>query len=119
MRIIDPETMTERPAGHIGEIWTDGASLAGGYWRRSRETAETFVSYEGGRWLRTGDLGFLHAGKLYIAGRLKDLIIIRGQNIYPQDIEQVIEEEVEAARKGRVAAFSVETGNWRRNWRRG
>ncbi len=109
VRIIDPETMTERPAGHIGEIWTDGPSLAGGYWRRSRETTEAFVSYEGGRWLRTGDLGFFHAGKLYIAGRLKDLIIIRGQNIYPQDIEQVIEEEVEAARKGRVAAFSVET----------
>ena len=58
VRIIDPETITELPAGQIGEIWTDGPSLAGGYWRRSRETAETFVSYEGGRWLRTGDLGF-------------------------------------------------------------
>ena len=82
-----------------GKIWTDGPSLARGYWRRHEETAETFVNHEGRRWLRTGDIGFIHAGQLYIAGRHKDLIIIRGQNIYPQDLEQAVEEEVEAARK--------------------
>jgi amino acid adenylation domain-containing protein len=111
VRVVDPETYVQLPDGTIGEIWTDGASLACGYWRRPEETAETFVSREGGRWLRTGDLGFMHDGQLYIAGRRKDLIIIRGQNVYPQDLEQVVEDEVEAARKGRVAAFSVETEN--------
>ena len=61
------------------------------------------------RWLRTGDLGFLHEGQLYIAGRIKDLIILRGNNVYPQDIESAVEAEVEAVRKGRVAAFAVTT----------
>lgn len=111
VRVVDPETGVQLPDGTIGEIWTDGASLACGYWRKPEETAETFVSHEGGQWLRTGDLGFIHNGQLYIAGRRKDLIIIRGQNVYPQDLEQVVEDEVEAARKGRVAAFSVETEN--------
>lgn len=106
--IIDPEKQTPLAEGCVGEIWTKGSSLAKGYWRRPQETAETFVNYEGARWLRTGDLGFIHARQLYIMGRLKDLIIIRGQNIYPQDIELIIEEEVEAVRKGRIAAFSVE-----------
>lgn len=109
VRIVEPETWIQLVDGSVGEIWTDGPSLARGYWRRPQETAETFVNHEGRRWLRTGDLGFIHDGQLYIAGRHKDLIIIRGQNIYPQDLEQVVEEEVEAARKGRVAAFSVET----------
>ncbi len=66
---------------------------------------------DGCRWLRTGDLGFEHAGELYIAGRYKDLMIVRGQNVYPQDIERTIEMEVEAVRKGRVAAFSVPTAH--------
>lgn len=106
--IIDPEKQIPLADGCVGEIWTKGPSLAKGYWRRPQETAETFVDHEGIRWLRTGDLGFIHARQLYIMGRLKDLIIIRGQNIYPQDIELIVEEEVEAVRKGRVAAFSVE-----------
>ncbi|MDQ3186798.1 MAG: condensation domain-containing protein, partial [Pseudomonadota bacterium] len=109
VRIVEPETLAPLMDGNIGEIWTDGPSLGCGYWQRPQETAETFISHEGRRWLRTGDLGFVHAAQLYIAGRRKDLIIVRGQNIYPQDLEQVVEEEVEAARKGRVAAFSVET----------
>ncbi len=108
VKIIDPEKRIPLSDGCIGEIWTDGASLAKGYWQRPQETAETFVEHEGTRWLRTGDLGFIHARQLYLMGRLKDLIIIRGQNIYPQDIELIIEEEVEAVRKGRVAAFAVE-----------
>jgi amino acid adenylation domain-containing protein len=109
VRIVEPETLIPLADGNIGEIWTDGPSLAVGYWQRPQETAETFINHEGRRWLRTGDLGFVHAGQLYIAGRRKDLIIVRGQNIYPQDLEQVVEEEVEAARKGRVAAFPVDT----------
>lgn len=107
--IVEPETFIPLADGGIGEIWINGPSLACGYWQRPRETEETFINQAGRRWLRTGDLGFLHAGQLYIAGRRKDLIIVRGQNIYPQDLEQIVEEEVEAARKGRVAAFSVET----------
>lgn len=111
VRITEPETFVQLPDGNVGEIWIGGQSLTQGYWRRCRETAETFVNHEGGRWLRTGDLGFFYGGQVYIAGRYKDLIIIRGQNVYPQDLEQVVEEEIEAARKGRVAAFSVETEN--------
>lgn len=109
VKIVDPTTLDFMADGKVGEIWTSGPSLASGYWQRPRETAETFIDREESRWLRTGDLGFIHAGQLYIAGRRKDLIIVRGQNIYPQDIEQVVEAEVEAARKGRVAAFPVET----------
>jgi amino acid adenylation domain-containing protein len=109
MRIVERETLHFMPDGKVGEIWVSGPSLASGYWQRPGETAETFVYHQGSRWLRTGDLGFVHAGQLYIAGRYKDLIIVRGQNIYPQDIEQVVETEVEATRKGRIAAFSVET----------
>jgi amino acid adenylation domain-containing protein len=109
VRIVEPETLAFMADGNVGEIWTSGPSLASGYWQRPQETAGTFINYQGRRWLRTGDLGFVHAGQLYIAGRRKDLIIVRGQNVYPQDVEQVVEEEVEAARKGRVAAFSVET----------
>ena len=109
VKIVEPQTSIFVADGTVGEIWTSGPSLASGYWQRPRETAEAFINHQGSRWLRTGDLGFVHAGQLYIAGRHKDLIIIRGQNIYPQDLEQIVEEEVEAARKGRVAAFSVET----------
>ena len=108
VRIVNPETRIALPDDHVGEIWTSGDSLAQGYWQRSNETVKTFVHHDGSRWLRTGDLGFVHARQLYIMGRLKDLIIIRGQNIYPQDIELMIEEDIEAVRKGRVAVFSVE-----------
>ena len=108
VKIVDPEKLVSMADGAVGEIWTAGASLTHGYWQRPQETAATFLQHEGERWLRTGDLGFIHARQLYIMGRLKDLIIIRGQNIYPQDIELIIEEEVEVVRKGRIAAFAVE-----------
>ncbi|PAU75282.1 non-ribosomal peptide synthetase [Halomonas salipaludis] len=123
--IVDPQGHHSLPAGEVGEIWVHGPSVALGYWQNSAATAHTFVSRDGvswqsadgqqdadgsvGRWLRTGDLGFLHDGQLYIAGRIKDLIILRGHNVYPQDIECAIEAEVEAVRKGRVAAFAVTT----------
>jgi amino acid adenylation domain-containing protein len=109
VEIVDPDTLAGLPDGRIGEIWAGGPSIGQGYWRRARETAETFVERDGRRWLRTGDLGFLHEGRLYIAGRIKDLIIVRGRNLYPQDIECAVEDQVEVVRKGRVAAFAVET----------
>lgn len=108
VEIVSTDTLTPLPDGEVGEIWAWGPSLGQGYWRRPRETEETFVERGGRRWLRTGDLGFRHGGNLYVAGRLKDLIIVRGHNLYPQDLERVIEAEVDAVRKGRVTAFSVE-----------
>lgn len=102
------DTGVARKNGETGEIWVNGPSIAKGYWNRLDATANTFVERDGDTWLRTGDLGFIHQGQLYVAGRIKDLIIVRGHNLYPQDIEQAVEHEVEAVRKGRVAAFAVD-----------
>ena len=109
--MVDVATRTHVGEGQVGEIWVSGPSVAQGYWRRQAESEETFVEEAGRRWLRTGDLGFVHEGQHYIAGHIKDVIILRGQNIYPQDIERAIEAEVEAVRKGRVAAFAVSTAD--------
>lgn len=75
------------PVNHdaIGEVWISGPSIAQGYWQNEAATAAGFVSRNGKSWLRTGDLAFMHNGELFITGRLKDLILIRGQNLYPQD----------------------------------
>nr|WP_314534438.1 non-ribosomal peptide synthetase [uncultured Pseudomonas sp.] len=105
--IADSQTLTELPDNHVGELWATGPSIAHGYWRNPEATAKTFVQHAGRTWLRTGDLGFIRDGEVYITGRLKDLLIVRGHNLYPQDIEQTIEREVEVVRKGRVAAFAV------------
>ncbi|SAI74503.1 D-alanine--D-alanine ligase [Bordetella ansorpii] len=106
LAVIDPATGVAVPEGRVGEIRVQGGSISRGYWNDPQASAETFVAGEGGHWLRTGDLGFLKDGELYVTGRLKDLIIVRGQNLYPQDIERAVEERVEAVRKGRVAAFA-------------
>ncbi|MEX5584821.1 non-ribosomal peptide synthetase [Pseudomonas lurida] len=105
--IADPDTLTELADNSVGELWASGPSIAHGYWRNPEATAKTFVQQAGRTWLRTGDLGFIRDGEVYITGRLKDLLIVRGHNLYPQDIEQTIEREVEVVRKGRVAAFAV------------
>ncbi|MDQ0653232.1 non-ribosomal peptide synthetase [Pseudomonas cedrina] len=105
--IADPHTLSELADNRVGELWASGPSIAHGYWRNLEATARTFVQYAGRTWLRTGDLGFIRDGEVYITGRLKDLLIVRGHNLYPQDIEQTIEREVEVVRKGRVAAFAV------------
>ncbi|PIB52873.1 non-ribosomal peptide synthetase [Pseudomonas sp. 2995-1] len=105
--IVDPHTLNELPDNRVGELWATGPSIAHGYWRNPEATAKTFVQHAGRTWLRTGDLGFIRFGEVYITGRLKDLLIVRGHNLYPQDIEQTIEREVEVVRKGRVAAFAV------------
>lgn len=104
--IVDPGTGAALACG-IGEIWSAGPSVAAGYWNNPADSAHSFVERDGLRWLRTGDLGLIDAGQLFVAGRLKDMLIVRGQNVYPQDIERAVEAGVEAVRKGRVAAFSV------------
>lgn len=110
--IADPESMTECAPDHVGEIWVSGPSVARGYWNRPEETEKTFDAYLSdvghGPFLRTGDLGFLSDGELFVTGRLKDLIIIRGLNYYPQDIELTVERSHDALRPGCVAAFSLE-----------
>ncbi len=110
--IVDPETHMECPSGRIGEIWVSGPSVARGYWNRREETSDTFrvrlVGNETESYLRTGDLGFLLEGELFVTGRLKDLIIIDGANHYPQDIERTVGDCHPALEPAECAAFSVE-----------
>jgi len=109
--IADPEKMVTLPPDQIGEIWVSGPSVAQGYWRRADATEHTFRAYlkdtGEGPFLRTGDLGFMQDGELFITGRLKDLIIIRGLNHYPQDIELTVGKCHPRLRAGNGAAFTV------------
>jgi acyl-CoA synthetase (AMP-forming)/AMP-acid ligase II len=110
VRIVDPETLVECSSDKIGEVWVTGKSIAGGYLNRSKETAEAFgfsLTATEGHWYRTGDCGFLRENELYITGRLHDLLIIRGRNIYPQDIELKIAEILGLDSPNSVAAFLV------------
>ena len=95
VRIVHPETCEELGEGHVGEIWVAGPSVAGGYWKREPESRATFEARVQGDpetpFLRTGDLGFLDGMELYVTGRIKDVLIIRGRNHYPQDIETTAE----------------------------
>ncbi|MEH2067483.1 MAG: AMP-binding protein [Nostoc sp.] len=110
--IAHPETLTCCLPNEVGEIWVSGSSVAQGYWNLPEETQRTFQAYladtKAGPFLRTGDLGFLKDGELFVTGRLKDLIIIRGRNHYPQDIELTVERSHPALRQGYGAAFSVD-----------
>ncbi|MDZ7335183.1 MAG: SDR family NAD(P)-dependent oxidoreductase [candidate division KSB1 bacterium] len=110
--IVNPETLEECRPNEIGEIWVSGTSVAKGYWNRPEETEETFKAQikgkEGRYFLRTGDMGYLKGSELFITGRIKDLIIIRGRNHYPQDIEFTVENCHPDLRPGCSAAFSVE-----------
>ena len=112
MAVVNPETMQECAPGDVGEIWVRGESVARGYWNRPEQTEEVFgarlAEGDADTFLRTGDLGFLHDGELFVTGRLKDLIIIRGRNHYPQDIERTVEKSHPALRAGCGTAFSVE-----------
>jgi long-chain fatty acid adenylase/transferase FadD26 len=118
VRIVDPETRTENPAGMVGEIWLHGQNIAAGYWRKPQQTQKAFggqlVDPSSGTplgpWLRTGDLGTIHDGELYIIGRIKDLLIVDGRNHYPDDIEATTQE----ISGGRVAAISIEDGRTER-----
>jgi fatty acid CoA ligase FadD32 len=119
--IVDHDTATELPDGHIGEIWISGQNMGTGYWGKEEETQATFRNILKSRtspshaegaaddamWVRTGDYGAYHEGDLYITGRVKDLVIIDGRNHYPQDLEYSAQEATKALRTGYVAAFSV------------
>lgn len=110
--IVDPETQQVCRQGQVGEVWVTGSHVAAGYWNKEAVTTETFGATLRGddrRYLRTGDLGFVSRSALFVTGRMKDLIIFRGQNIYPQDIELTVELAASQLRPGCTAAFSVES----------
>lgn len=125
--IVDPQTLRRSESGRVGEIWVSGPSVAQGYWQRAEDTRRSFAGEvaepaDGERYLRTGDLGFLHEGELYICGRLKDLIILNGLNIYPQDVELAAFESHAKLRENGTIAFAVDrddTEKWSscRSWR--
>lgn len=110
--IANPETLVQCQPGEVGEIWVSGSSIAQGYWRQPEITETTFNAYlkntKEGPFLRTGDLGFLDQGELFFTGRLKDMIVIKGRNHYPQDIEKTVEETNSFIRPSCVASFSVD-----------
>lgn len=109
VRVVHPESLQLCQPGETGEIWIAGPSIASGYWNRSEQTTRTFHAYTAdgqGPFLRTGDLGFGHAGELYVTGRCKDVLIVRGAKHYPQDIEHTAERQHPAIRPGGVAVFS-------------
>jgi len=110
LRIVDPVSFKALPQGQVGEIWTSGPSVVQGYWNRPQKTAESFnAEVEGqGGFLRTGDLGFLWGDELFVTGRMKDLIIIRGRNHYPTDIENTAGKSHASLNPGAAAAFSIE-----------
>ena len=111
VKIVNPNSRQACAIDQVGEVWVKGDSVGEGYWNRPEETAHTFgAQIEGtgeGPFLRTGDMGFLHEGHLYITGRLKDLLIVRGRNYYPQDIEMTVEKSHTGLRAGGGAAFAV------------
>jgi acyl-CoA synthetase (AMP-forming)/AMP-acid ligase II len=110
--IVDPETCTRCGIDEIGEIWISDPAVARGYWQNRAETDRTFRAFltdtGEGPFLRTGDLGFIQDGELYITSRIKDLIIVAGTNHSPQDIEWTVERSHPAVRSGCVAAFAIQ-----------
>jgi acyl-CoA synthetase (AMP-forming)/AMP-acid ligase II len=109
--VVDPSTRQQCSDGRVGEIWVASPSVAGGYWRRESETRETFharLAGGDGPFLRTGDLGAMHDGELFVTGRLKDVLIVRGFKHYPQDLEHTAERQHAAIRPGCSAAFSID-----------
>lgn len=116
--IVDPKLLTKCPNNRVGEIWISSPSVAQGYWGRVEETKKTFHAYTSdtneGPFLRTGDLGFLQDSKLFITGRLKDVIIIRVRNYYPQNIELTVERSHPSLKPNGGAAFTVEVSNQER-----
>jgi acyl-CoA synthetase (AMP-forming)/AMP-acid ligase II/thioesterase domain-containing protein/acyl carrier protein len=110
--IVDPQSCAACPPGRVGEIWVSGPNIAQGYWNNPKDTDHTFgasLKDSGdGQFLRTGDLGFLREGELFVTGRLKDLIIIRGRNLYPEDVELTVARCHKGLRPGCTVAFSVQ-----------
>ena len=115
--IVDPDTREILPSDSIGEIWVQSPSVGMGYYQRKDATEQTFNAFTvdgNGPFLRTGDLGFLFEGQLYVSGRLKDMIIVRGVNRYPQDIEETVERASDAVQAGSVDPKTATTGTPRR-----
>jgi acyl-CoA synthetase (AMP-forming)/AMP-acid ligase II len=115
--IVDPDTLHELPDGRVGEVWLRGASVASGYHNRPTETIERFHAHTSdgtGPYLRTGDLGLMHQGELYITGRLKDLLIVNGRNLYPQDIEEFVQDVHPAVTGSRGVVVSVDVNDTER-----
>ncbi len=117
IHIVDPQTQLPCPPNQVGEIWLAGESIAQGYWNKPQETTDRFQAYFAssdkspsteGPYLRTGDLGFILNDELFVTGRLKELLIIRGQNHYPQDIERTVGQSHPALQLNGTAAFSVD-----------
>jgi acyl-CoA synthetase (AMP-forming)/AMP-acid ligase II len=115
IEIVDPETLRPAAENRVGEIWVRGPNIARGYWAQPEATANVFEAFlagtNDGPYLRTGDLGFLRNGQLFVTGRIKDLILIRGRNHYPQDIELTVEASHADFRPGCNGAFSCEIEN--------
>src|SRR5262245_3318736 len=114
--IVDPDSLRRMPASNVGEIWVRGENVAQAYWRKPDETHATFQAHIDGEpetaWLRTGDLGFLdEGGELFVTGRIKDIILVRGMNHYPQDIEHTVQSCHPALRRHFGAAFAVQRPN--------
>lgn len=128
--VVDPQRQVCVPPGEVGEIWVSGPSVAQGYWRDPAATAATFgarLADGDGPFLRTGDLGFWHGGQLFVSGRRKDLLIVNGENIHPEDVEAAVLDE-HSAGVSEAAVFAVDTGEReeivlllerRREWRAG
>ncbi|CAM2065874.1 Amino acid adenylation domain-containing protein [Sulfidibacter corallicola] len=116
--IVDPDSQRRREPGHIGEIWLQSPSVALGYWNRPDQSEAVFAAKMAGGdpnpFLRTGDLGFLHENRLFITGRLKELIIVEGRNLYPRDLEHTAEEAHDDLKRNGSAAFAVETARGER-----
>lgn len=112
LEVVDPPTLRALPPGRVGEIWVAGPSVAHGYWRRAAETEATFgariANGDGTTYLRTGDLGFLHEGELYVTSRIKDLLIYRGRNLAPHDLEACAERSHPTLRPGCSACFAMD-----------
>jgi acyl-CoA synthetase (AMP-forming)/AMP-acid ligase II len=111
VRIVDPETLRVLPDDHVGEIWLRSDSVANGYYNRPAESEERFGARTAdgdGPFLRTGDLGLLHEQHLFVTGRIKDLLIVNGRNLYPQDIEELVQDVHPATADARGAAVVVD-----------
>ena len=111
--LVDPETGTPCAPGQVGEIWIAGKSVSRGYWNRPEENERVFAAQIGkeGPFLRTGDLGFVEAGELFVSGRIKDVVIIRGRKLHPNDIEAELEVGIDGLRASSTCAFGVTLGD--------
>ncbi len=111
IKIVNPETKIECKENQVGEIWAAGSSITKGYWKKNDLNSEVYqvnLNNSSLKYFRTGDLGFIYQNELFVTGRLKDLIIIRGRNFYPQDIEKIVEDSHEMIQGNSVASFAIE-----------